>query len=140
VDGRELPNCIDGADRPIIESNEFLEWALCAVAKCNTDFELMEPVVTFELPLEPGIWRNCQISSTVPVRDLTLCRRSGRPSRSEHRYRLQDCRFSAGVGTNRAKTSWVDRQTEPAERAEFIQLQDTQAHQHCCPKCVSERR
>ena len=122
MDGRELTNGIDRAHRPIVKSNDFLERALTTVAKSYADLELMDTVVSLELSPKTGIGRNRQITSAVPVRDFTLSRRSGRPSRGQHGDRLQNCRFSAGIGANCAKPSRVDWQIEPAERAEFVQL------------------
>ena len=122
MDGRELANGIDRAHRPIVKSNDFLERALTMVAKCYADLELMVTVVSLELSSQAGIRRNRQIASAVPVRDFTLSRRAGRPSRGQHGYCLQNCRFSAGIRANCAKPAGIDWQIEPAEGTEFVQL------------------
>ena len=77
MDSRELTNSIDRAHGPIVKSHDFLERALTTVAKCYADLELMVTVVALELSPEPGIWRNRQIVSAVPVRDLPFSRCSG---------------------------------------------------------------
>jgi hypothetical protein len=140
VDGRELANGVDRAYRSIVESHHFLERALTWFAESHTDLEVMDAIAPLELTAKAGIWRDLQVNSTVPMRDFPFRRRARGASRGEHCDRLEDRGFSAGIGANGAKACRVDRQLDPAERAEFVQLEHTQTHQDECREGVSGRR
>jgi hypothetical protein len=140
VNGRELPDGVDRAHRSFVESNHLLERALTSFTESDADLDLMNTVTPLEFSPQTGIWRNRQINTAVPVRDFTLCRRARRASRGEHRDRLEDRRFSAGIGADSAKPARVDRQYELPERAELVQLEGTQTHVGYCRKGVSGRR
>src|SRR5687768_11073021 len=140
VDGRELSYGVDRAYGPIVESHHFLERALTWFAESNTDLEVMDAVAPLEHSTKTGVRRNLQVNATIPMCDFTFGRRARGARRGEHRDRLEDRGFSAGVGADGAKPCRIDRQPDPAERAEFVQLEGTQTHQEGCRKGVSGRR
>ena len=76
VDGCELPDGVDRAHRPIIESNHFLERTLTSFTQRDADLELMATVTPLELAAQAGIGWNRQVNAAVPVRDLALRRRA----------------------------------------------------------------
>jgi hypothetical protein len=115
VDGRELTDGIDRAYRPIVKSHHFLERAQTRFAEGDTDLEVMGPVAPLELSAEPGVRRNLQIITTVPVRDFPFRRSAGRASGGEHRDGFEDSRFSAGIWADGAKPGGVNRQRDLAK-------------------------
>jgi hypothetical protein len=140
VDHCELPNGVDGPHGLIIKSNHFLERALTSLAQSDANLDLVDSVTSLEFASETSIRGHRQINAAVPIRNFSLGRRARGASRGQHRDGLKNRRFSAGVGANGAESGRFDGVNEPAERAEFVQLEDTQTHLVYCQEGVSGRR
>jgi hypothetical protein len=84
MDGRELPNGVNGAHRLIIKSHHFLERALTSFTQSHADFNVMDSVASLEFSPESSVRRDCQINAAVPMGDFTLRRCARRASRGQH--------------------------------------------------------